>query len=211
MFGRKSDSQKADPDQQTASTGDSEATADSAGASADSHPAEQKKNRPTPRRSEQVARNRRPLVPGDRKAADKRAREEMRRRRDESRIGVMNGDERYLGPRDAGPQRRYIRDYVDARFSIGELFIPIALVVLLAGMFGGEQWAMIANFIVYGLILLIVLDSVVLCMLVRGRLKAKFGEDSIQRGTNFYAIMRAVQIRRLRVPKPLVKRREYPS
>src|SRR5690625_6637727 len=100
----------------------------------------------------------------------------MRRRRDESRIGVMNGDERYLGPRDAGPQRRYIRDYVDARFSIGEMFIPIALVVLIAGMFGGQQWAMIANFIVYGLILLIVLDSVVLCILLRGRLKTTVGE-----------------------------------
>ena len=146
----------------------------------------------------------------DRKAADKRAREEMRRRRDEARIGVMNGDERFMGPRDAGPQRRYVRDYVDARFSIGEMFIPIALVVLLIGMFN-QAWAVAANFIVYGLILLIVLDSILLCVLMRGRLRAKFGEGSIQRGTNFYAIMRSVQIRRLRVPKPVVRRREYPS
>lgn len=208
MFGRKSKPQEADPDQRASSNDD---TAVGADADPVAHSAEQKKNRPTPRRSEQEARNQRPLVGGDRKAADKRAREEMRRRRDESRIGVMNGDERFLGPRDAGPQRRYIRDYVDARFSIGEMFIPIALVVLLAGMFGGQQWAMIANFIVYGLILLIVLDSVLLCVLLRGRLKTKYGEGSIQRGTNFYAIMRSVQIRRLRVPKAVVKRGQYPS
>ena len=180
------------------------------GAVPGSRPAEQKKNRPTPKRSQQEARNQRPLVGADRKAADKRAREEMRRRRDEARIGVMNGDERFMGPRDAGPQRRYVRDYVDARFSIGEMFIPIALVVLLIGMFN-QAWAMAANFIVYGLILLIVLDSILLCVVMRGRLKEKFGEGSIQKGTNFYAIMRSVQIRRLRVPKPVVRRREYPS
>ena len=208
MFGRKSKPQEADPDQRASSNDD---TAVGADADPVAHAAEQKKNRPTPKRSDQEARNQRPLVGGDRKAADKRAREEMRRRRDESRIGVMNGDEKFLGPRDAGPQRRYVRDYVDARFSIGEMFIPIALVVLLAGMFGGQQWAMIANFIVYGLILLIVLDSILLCVLLRGRLKAKFGEDAIQRGTNFYAIMRSVQIRRLRVPKAVVKRGQYPS
>lgn len=180
------------------------------GAVPGSRPAEQKKNRPTPKRSQQEARNQRPLVGADRKAADKRAREEMRRRRDEARIGVMNGDERFMGPRDAGPQRRYVRDYVDARFSIGEMFIPIALVVLLIGMFN-QAWAVAANFIVYGLILLIVLDSILLCVVMRGRLKEKFGEGSIQKGTNFYAIMRSVQIRRLRVPKPVVRRREYPS
>lgn len=174
------------------------------------NPAEQKKNRPTPRRSEQEARNQRPLVGKDRKAADKRARDEMRKRRDEARIGVMNGDERFMGPRDAGAQRRYVRDYIDARFSIGELFIPVALLVLLVGMFN-QQLAQIANFTVYGLILLIILDSILLCVVLRGRIRQKFGQDSIQKGTNFYAIMRAIQIRRLRVPKPMVKRRQYPE
>lgn len=209
MFGRKSDSTSADNGRQTDATPDAE-NVSTDGAVDGSHPAEQKKNRPTPKRSQQEARNQRPLVGADRKAADKRARDEMRRRRDEARVGVMNGDEKFLGPRDAGPQRRYIRDYVDARFSIGELFIPIALVVLLAGMFN-QAWAVAANFIVYGLIVLIILDSILLCVLLRGRLKLKFGEDSIQKGTNFYAIMRSVQIRRLRVPKPVVRRREYPS
>jgi len=209
VFGRKKDVTGAEGDQPADATRDGE-IGSTEGAVPGSRPAEQKKNRPTPKRSQQEARNQRPLVGADRKAADKRAREEMRRRRDEARIGVMNGDERFMGPRDAGPQRRYVRDYVDARFSIGEMFIPIALVVLLIGMFN-QAWAVAANFIVYGLILLIVLDSILLCVVMRGRLKEKFGEGSIQKGTNFYAIMRSVQIRRLRVPKPVVRRREYPS
>ena len=209
MFGRKRDSTGAEGDQPADATRGGE-IGSTEGAIPGDRPAEQKKNRPTPKRSQQEARNQKPLVGADRKAADKRARDEMRRRRDEARIGVMNGDERFMGPRDAGPQRRYIRDYVDARFSIGEMFIPIALVVLLIGMFN-QAWAMAANFIVYGLILLIVLDSILLCVVMRGRLKEKFGEGSIQKGTNFYAIMRSVQIRRLRVPKPVVRRREYPS
>ncbi|WP_291794710.1 DUF3043 domain-containing protein [Brevibacterium sp.] len=209
MFGRNRTSDSAADSQDPRST-DSEAVTGTEDTALPANPAEAKKNRPTPKRSEQQARNQRPLVGGDRKAADRKAREEMRRRRDEARIGVMNGDERYLGPRDAGEQRRYVRDYVDARFSIGELFIPIALVVLLAGMFMPD-FAMIANFVVYGLIALIVLDSVLLCTLLRGRIRAKFGADSIQKGTNFYAIMRAIQIRRLRVPKPAVRRRQFPS
>lgn len=205
VFGRKKDSQ----DSASTTLDASPATAEEQSGPA-VNPAEAKKNRPTPKRSQQVAKNRQPLVGGDRKKADKAAKAEMRRRRDEARIGVMNGEEKYLGPRDAGPQRRYVRDFIDARFSMGELFIPVALIVLIVGMFN-QQAAMIANIVVYGLILLVVLDSFVLTYQLKGRLEAKFGEGKIQKGTNFYAIMRAIQLRRLRVPKPMVARREYPQ
>ena len=41
------------------------------------------------------------------------------------------GDERYLPYNDQGPVRRYIRDFVDSRFAIGELFMPIVLAFLI--------------------------------------------------------------------------------
>ncbi|MGO2153932.1 MAG: DUF3043 domain-containing protein, partial [Brevibacterium aurantiacum] len=34
---------------------------------------------------------------------------------------------------------------------------------------------------------------------------------TVERGLAFYAIMRSVQIRPLRMPKPQVKRRQYPE
>ena len=39
--------------------------------------------------------------------------------------GMKAGDEHYLLARDKGPVRRFIRDFVDARFSFIELMIPL--------------------------------------------------------------------------------------
>jgi len=41
------------------------------------------------------------------------------------------------------------------------------------------------------------------------KLTEKFGE--VERGTVWYGSMRSLQFRRLRLPKPLVKRGEYPA
>ena len=42
---------------------------------------------------------------------------------------MRTGDERYLPPRDKGPVKRFIRDFVDSRFSFIELMIPLLLVI----------------------------------------------------------------------------------
>ncbi|WP_236863424.1 DUF3043 domain-containing protein [Brevibacterium daeguense] len=195
---------EADPTPEDAAAASPESTS--------SNPAEAKKNRPTPKRTAQEAARRQPLVPEDRREANRRAKDEIRRDRDRARAGVMQGDERYLTTRDRGPQRRFVRDYVDARFSIGELFIPVALVVLILGMFGGPQFQLIANIVVYGLLALVILDSFVLNYQVKGKLADKFGgRDKLEKGLTFYAVMRAIQMRPLRIPKPQVKRGQYPS
>ena len=56
----------------------------------------------------------------------------MQLQRDKARIGLANGDEKYLPARDRGPQKRYVRDYVDARFSIGEMLLPFLFIVIIA-------------------------------------------------------------------------------
>ena len=89
-----------------------------------------RKGRPTPKRKEAEAANKRPLVPVDRKSAAKAAREAQRERREREYKAMQTGDERYLPARDRGPVRRYVRDYVDARYSLGEFFLPIAAVCL---------------------------------------------------------------------------------
>ena len=92
------------------------------------------KGRPTPRRKTAEAANRRPLVPQDRKAAAKDARAAQRAERDKQYAAMQTGDERYMPAKDKGPVRRYIRQYVDARWSLGELFLPVAIVMLLLNM-----------------------------------------------------------------------------
>ncbi|NJC57382.1 DUF3043 domain-containing protein [Brevibacterium marinum] len=171
--------------------------------------AEQKKGRPTPKRSQQESVRRRPLVSKDRKVANQKAKEQTRKDRDRARIGMMNGEEQYLTRRDKGPQRRYVRNYIDARFSIGELFIPAAILILVVAFTQSVQIQQYFTFAVWGLLALVILDGIIVNYILKGRLRAKFG--SVERGLAFYAIMRSIQIRPLRMPKPQVKRRQYPE
>ncbi|TGD08780.1 DUF3043 domain-containing protein [Brevibacterium sp. S111] len=171
--------------------------------------AEAKKGRPTPKRSQQESARRQPLVNKDRKVANKKAKEQQRQERDRARIGMMNGEEKYLTRRDKGPQRRYIRNYVDARFSVGEIFIPAAILILVIAFTQPVQIQQYFTYAVWGLIALIILDAFVLNYILKNRLRNKFG--SVERGITFYAVMRSIQLRPLRMPKPQVKRRQYPE
>ncbi|GAA3024060.1 hypothetical protein JOE64_001134 [Microbacterium dextranolyticum] len=71
------------------------------------------KHRPTPSRAEQEAARKRPLV-ADTKEARARAKAELAAQREKARVGMANGDERYLPARDKGPQRKFVRDLVDS-------------------------------------------------------------------------------------------------
>ncbi|MBK0297341.1 DUF3043 domain-containing protein, partial [Bacillus sp. S34] len=54
-----------------------------------------------------------------------------------------------------------------------------------------------------------VLDCVILWLSFRKKLTNKFG--AMQRGTFLYILTRAWQLRFLRLPKPQVKRGQYPA
>src|SRR5690606_23252503 len=88
------------------------------------------KGRPTPTRKEREAANKRPLVVADRAEARRINRERDRVDRAKATAGYAAGDERYLPLRDRGPQKRWIRDYVDARLSAGEFVIPVMFLVI---------------------------------------------------------------------------------
>ena len=68
----------------------------------------------------------------------------MAEARERARIGMANGEEKYLVARDRGPQRRYIRDFVDARFSVGEIMIPIMFVVIILTFVQDEVFQVLA-------------------------------------------------------------------
>jgi len=173
-------------------------------------PASGGKGRPTPTRKEREAARKRPLVPNDRKAAAKASRAELAARRERQRIGMERGEERYLPLRDRGPQKRYVRDYVDARWNVGEVLLPLMVLVILTYFVPIAEVAIYALAAVWGVILLVVIDCVILGRVLRRKLAAKFGADKVER-VAWYASMRAVQLRALRLPKPQVKRGQYPA
>ncbi|MBW8730598.1 MAG: DUF3043 domain-containing protein [Terrabacter sp.] len=167
------------------------------------------KNRPTPKRREQEALNKRPLIVTDRKAATKQDKTARREAMAKQRAGMMTGDEKYLPARDKGPRRRFIRDTVDARWNIGEFMLPIMLIVLLLS-FVRTNWALLLVFVlVYGLILVAIGDALLMWRRTRRKMDDRFG--GAEKGDAWYAIMRAFQMRRTRMPKPQVARGEHPA
>ena len=169
------------------------------------------KGRPTPTRKEREAANLRPLVGSDRKVAGKEARAKYNEARDRARVGMANGEEKFLPARDKGPQRRYVRDFIDARFSVGELMIPVMLVIIVLTLVDDTQVQIISILVLWGFFILAVLDCILAGILVGRRLKAKFGDDKVLKGYRWYAAMRCLQLRRMRLPKPQVKRGQYPA
>jgi len=85
------------------------------------------------------------------------------------------------------------------------------LVVLLLSLVR-TTWALTLVFIlVYGLVLVAVIDAVLMWRRIKGRLTTKFGAGHVPAGGAMYAIMRSFQMRPTRMPKPQVKRGSYPS
>ncbi len=168
------------------------------------------KGHPTPTRKEREAANLRPLVSNDRKAATKESRHKMAEARDRARIGMAAGEEKFLPARDKGAQRRWIRDYVDARFSVGEVLIPVMFLVIIVTFVNNEIFQLVGIASLWLFFLAAVIDGIILGTIVTRRLGAKFGEDKVQSGTRWYAAMRGMQLRLMRLPKPQVKRGQFP-
>lgn len=132
------------------------------------------KNRPTPKRRDQEAARRQPLVVTDRKAARLKDRQRRREAFARQRVAMQTGDDTWLPARDKGPEKRFIRDYVDARWSIGEFMLPVMVVVLVLTFFR-QAWALTLVFVlVYGLMALAVIDAVLAWRRIRKAAMAKF-------------------------------------
>ena len=163
------------------------------------------KGRPTPKRREaEQHRRQRVRPPKDRKEALRHARAAAREERMRTRRALVSGDDRYLPPRDRGPVRGYVRDFVDARRCAAEYFLPVALLVFVLNLTGNPRILYFVTLLWLAMLLLIVVDSTLLIRRLKAALRAKFPGDDL-RGVTSYALLRSTQIRRLRLPKPRVK------
>ncbi len=75
---------------------------------------------------------------------------------------MRDGEEKYLLPRDKGPVRRFIRDFVDSRFSFIELIIPLLVITMILGYSGNDAAARFGNALLFGSVLLVVVDMLML-------------------------------------------------
>jgi hypothetical protein len=163
------------------------------------------KGRPTPTRKEaEAAAKARAKVPRTRKeqqAQQRLTRSESSRK---VRAAMKSGDERYFLPRDQGPVKRFIRDFVDSRFGITEMVIPLLVLTMILGYSGNANLAGIGNTVLLGTILLLVLDLLLMRWRLRKQLAIRF-PDEPTKGTTYYAITRSMQMKFMRLPKSKVK------
>lgn len=167
------------------------------------------KGHATPSRKVREAANKRPLVPSDRKEAARMERARMNEQRNKQRIGLAAGDERYLPMRDRGPQKKFARDFVDARYNVGELMVPFMFLVIIMTFIPSLPVQESSFLVLWAFFFIALTDVMILGVQLRKRVTAKFG--SVDKGVRWYAGMRSLQMRPLRLPKPQVARRQYPS
>jgi hypothetical protein len=176
------------------------------------------KGRPTPSRKEREAAARRPLVGSALSKEEQKAlRERQATERARNRAGILAGEEKFLGPRDRGPQRRIARDTVDARFTLGQILIPLLLAsLLITSLNTGNpvldyQIQVVFLIVMWSLLGGVLVDGYLLSRKVISQVKAKYGETSVERGLVIYTIMRAANMRLMRLPRPQNKLRDKKS
>lgn len=119
------------------------------------------------------------------------------------RQAMMRGDESALPARDRGPVRRFVRDYVDSKRTLVSLFLPIGFPIMVLMVLPGIQ--AFAQIALWAFFLAIIVDALLIGRRIRRVVGARFPGEST-RGLGLYAVTRAMQLRRLRMPKPRVAR-----
>jgi Protein of unknown function (DUF3043) len=166
------------------------------------------KGRPTPKRSEAERRRRAPYNPGTpagRKAATSQSRDRDRTDRARKYEAMKRGEEWALANKDKGPVRALTRDYVDSKRRISEYYMYL-LIVLFIALFSlrTASTKSLVYYVVVALAAIIIVEGTLISRGVRKLAATRFPGEST-RGIMLYAIMRSMQIRRLRMPVPRVK------
>ncbi len=181
-------------------------------------PAQTGKGRPTPKRSEAEAGRYRSLTgsttsgrgsksappPGRKLTPDEK--DKVRAERNRQMQAMRRGEEWALQPRDRGPMKKLARDYVDAHRRPSEFYM-YALIILVVSLVAGKSAKGLNSdlqFLLLAIIAVIVVDALLLRRSIK-KLAAERLPGESTRGITFYAIMRALQLRRFRNPQPRIK------
>jgi len=158
-----------------------------------------KKDRPTPTRKEAEAARRQRM---NTTLSKKQSRAAASRQSRSERMKTISA-------REAVPEKVLMRDYIDARFNLGEFLLP-SVVVILAVTLLGSYWpvvTLIATMAMYLFIIGVFVDGY---LMWRGfkKVLAKRLPKASPKGLLLYGTTRSTQIRRFRSPAPRIKRGE---
>jgi hypothetical protein len=163
------------------------------------------KGRPTPKRSEAQKRRGGPVAPPptNRREAAKQLRAKQADGRKRIREGSLRGDEKLMLKRDQGPVRKLVRDLVDSRRTLGWILLPLAVIVVIAGFFGPAA-SSLAVAVWMAAMFAVAVDMVFIGFGLSKAIQEAFPDEPKWKGHIRYGLMRTIQMRRLRVPRPSV-------
>jgi Protein of unknown function (DUF3043) len=185
-------------------------------------PAQTGKGRPTPKRSEAEAnryrsltgsttsgRSPRPTATPGRKLTPEekeKARGQARNDRAKTMQAMRRGEEWALQPRDRGPVKKLARDYVDGHRRPSEFYMYALIILVISLVAGKAHKALNADleYLLLAIIAVIIVDAILLRRSINKLVAERLPGEST-RGITFYAIMRALQLRRFRNPAPRIK------
>lgn len=209
MFGKKKQQSEATAEEQvTAVTG------------ADRKGYTPSKGAPTPRRKDAQKARQRPIIASTvamTKEEKKALKAENRARSNEAyqkqQHAMRTGDEKNMPISHRGPVRRWTRDYIDASAPFAQWFMPIAL-LMLPTLFLANRFPTVSYWATITIYVLFVVMLVQLFFIVRKGKKLatyRFGADQIPSGLSFQMVGRGMYMPNWRLPKPQVKRGEFPE
>jgi hypothetical protein len=192
-------------------------TQDSPGAQSPDSPADTKtrpaaqasKGRPTPKRREAEAGRYTPISGGAKRTSGPRTPEQKTREktdRQRNYAAMRRGEEWALPAKDKGPARALARDYVDSKRRISEYYMYVLLLLMVVLFTAGRAKSIqvYLDLILLVLVVVLVTDALSLRRGLR-RLMAQRLPDESSMGLTRYAVFRAIQIRRFRMPPPRVR------
>jgi hypothetical protein len=163
------------------------------------------KGRPTPSRKEaEAARKKRMTPPRTRKEASAFKRERVKEARLRQKMALDGGgSDRDLPARDRGPVRGFVRDWIDSHFTAGQFLLPFMFAMFFLTVLNATWARALSSTLFLTVILVLAMDSFRILRGVKKGLTERFGADEAK-GITMYALLRAWQMRRLRLPKPRV-------
>jgi hypothetical protein len=181
-------------------------------------PAQTGKGKPTPKRSAAEANRYRSITgsttsgrgrqtaPAAGRKLTPEEKAKVRSERSRQMEAMRRGEEWALSARDRGPMKKLARDYVDAHRRPSEFYM-YALVVLVVALVAGKSHKALNSdlqFLLLAIIVVIAVDAILLRRSI-AKLAAERLPGQSTRGITFYAIMRALQLRRFRNPSPRIR------
>ena len=164
-----------------------------------------KKGKATPKRKDAVAATKVNSITSPVTKADRsKNREALRAARAEARAAYMRGDQNALPARDRGPVKKFVRDYIDSRRSLGEYFLPLMVIVLVLTLVPSAEIRFVAIIFMYGAMLYSVVYGFFVTKNIKKQVAERFPDESTK-GLGMYGWLRSTQMRRLRAPAPQKK------